>query len=146
MYKIITFMWRLSIWSHLYSHYHQRFSSFKPFSFSDHLCHLILNFCHRGVKYVRKRAITYLKWWKVVLLSPQLLVQAPFTHVFTYTNAYCHVQGCFGELYEHSSLLFLVTLSRLCRRTWSDRMVRCVIDFHLESAACCFPWPTTILS
>lgn len=35
--------------------------------------------------------------------------------------------------------LSLVTVSGLCGRTGSDRMDCCVIDFNLESAACCFP-------
>ena len=34
--------------------------------------------------------------------------------------------------------LSLVTVSGLCGRTGSDRMDCCVIDFNLESAACCF--------
>lgn len=35
--------------------------------------------------------------------------------------------------------LSLVNVSCLCGRTGSDRMDCCVIDFNLESAACCFP-------
>lgn len=35
--------------------------------------------------------------------------------------------------------LSLVVVSGLCGRTNSDRRARCVIDFNLESAACCSP-------
>lgn len=38
----------------------------------------------------------------------------------------------------------LLTVSELCGRTGSDRMDCCVIDFNLESAACCFFPPSFI--
>lgn len=41
--------------------------------------------------------------------------------------------------------LSLVTVSGLCGRTGLDRMDCCVIDFNLESAACCSPSPTLFI-
>lgn len=54
-----------------------------------------------------------------------------------------HMLSCVAGLWRTQSTSFpqlsLVAVSELCGRTGSNRMDCCVIDFNLESAACCSP-------
>lgn len=81
------------------------------------------------------------KFMRCSVLVPRLSSPTPlFPLVCVHPRK--HMLTCVAVLWRTQSTsypqLSLVTVSGLCGRTGSDRMDCCVIDFNLESAACCF--------
>lgn len=74
-------------------------------------------------------------------LVPRLPLLTPLLPLLC-VHPHKHMLPCIAVLWRTQSTsypqLSLVTVSGLCGRTGSDRMDCCVIDFNLESAACCF--------
>ncbi len=87
--------------------------------------------------HVAKR-ITSTSLWGAAALVSRLYSSTPLMCV----HPHKHMLPCIVVLWRTQSTsypqLSLVTVSQLCGRTGSDRMDCCVIDFNLESAACCF--------
>lgn len=79
---------------------------------------------------------------KYTVLVPHLSSLTPL-FLLMCVHPHKHMLLCVVLLWRTQSTsyprLSLVTVSGLRGRTGSDRMDCCVIDFNLESAACCFP-------